>query len=544
MLLTLHDFFTGLLRGTGLLGLALAAGGVVWGLAVLRAPWSDDVPPRAARRCLDIVGLGALVLGLARAAALLLESYVLSVTLGRPVLTALLATPHFAAGIAHAVLALGLALTVVRLRAKPRALVGWAAAGLLAALIAMSGAWLTHAVGRLAHRAPLMMLTLAHQLGAAVWVGGLVQLGALWRLARRDAPAAAAWPTLVRRFSSLAAAAVGVLVLSALPLTWTYAGSWQALIGTGYGSLVVTKAALLVAVLALAFVTRRTVWARDAFEAGSALRERLPRLAEAETVVLVIILFAAASLSAQPPAADQPLADTATGAEIVEVFRPKIPSLHAPSLEAMQRSRAEMASGKDRTREAYLWSNFSHNVSGLILLGTSLFALVGLARGTGWDRHWPLGFVALAVFVYLRAAANEGAWPFGPTPLWHIDAEGLQHRVAAGLVLALGLVEWRARARVLRLAALPYVLPVLAGAGSVLLLTHSHAAFQSKASFLVQVTHSTMGALAALLAAARWLELRLAPPASRWAGIAASLAMVGIALVLVFYREANLTFAD
>ena len=92
------------------------------------------------------------------------------------------------------------------------------------------------------------------------------------------------------------------------------------------------------------------------------------------------------------------------------------------------------------------------------------------------------------------------------------------------------------------LAALPYVLPVLAGAGGVLLLTHSHTAFQSKASFLVQVTHSTMGALAALLAAARWLELRLTPPASRWAGVAASLAMVGIALVLVFYREANLTF--
>jgi hypothetical protein len=53
-----------------------------------------------------------------------------------------------------------------------------------------------------------------------------------------------------------------------------------------------------------------------------------------------------------------------------------------------------------------------------------------------------------------------------------------------------------------------------------------------------------MGALAAILAAARWLELRLAPPAGRWAGAAASLAMVGIALVLVFYREANLTLAD
>src|SRR4030095_13464811 len=126
-----------------------------------------------------------------------------------------------------------------------------------------------------------------HQLGAAVWVGGLVQLGALWRLARRDARTAAAWPTLVRRFSGLAAAAVGVLLLSALPLTWTYAGSWRGLVGTGYGSLVVTKAALLVAVLALAFVTRRAVRASDGFGAGSALRGRAPRLVPARTISAV-----------------------------------------------------------------------------------------------------------------------------------------------------------------------------------------------------------------------------------------------------------------
>jgi putative copper resistance protein D len=305
---------------------------------------------------------------------------------------------------------------------------------------------------------------------------------------------------------------------------------------------VVTKAGLLVAVLGLAFFARRI--ARAGLAASAALRERLPRLAEAEMIVLLIILFAATSLSAQPPAVDHPPADTADIADVVEVFRPKIPSLEAPSIEAMRRSRAEMAAGGERTREAYLWSNFSHNVSGLILLGTGLFALVALARGTGWDRHWPLGFAALAVFVYLRASANEGAWPFGATPLWHIDAEGLQHRMAAGLVLGLGLIEWRARAGVVGVPALPYVLPALTGAGAVLLLTHSHAAFQSKASFLVQVTHSTMGAAAALLTAARWLELRLAPPASRWAGVAASLAMVGIALVLIFYREANLTFND
>jgi putative copper resistance protein D len=544
MVVALHDFIAGLVRGIGLLGLAAAVGGVAWGVAVLRAPRSRDLPPRVATRCLDVVGLGAVLVVIAQTAAVLLEDYVLSTMLGRRALPQLLGTTYFTAGIARAALALALAVTAVWLRSTPRAIVGWAVAGLLAALIFTSGAWLTHASGRLEHRAPLMMLTVAHQLGAAVWVGGLVQVATLWRLARRDERAAAAWPILVRRFSGLAAAAVGVLLLSTLPLTAAYTGSWRALVGTGHGSLVVTKAALLSVVLTLAFMARRIVRRGDGGDAGAALREHLPRLAEAETIVLVIILFAAASLSAQPPGVDQRVADTATIAEVVEVFRPKVPALQAPSLEAMRRSRAEIASGKERTREAYLWSNFSHNVSGIILLGTSLFALVALIRGTGRDRHWPLGFIALAVFVYLRAAANEGAWPFGSTPLWHIDAEGLQHRLAAGLVLALGLVEWRARARVLRVAALRYVLPLLAGAGGVLLLTHSHAAFQSKASFLVQVTHSTMGALAALLAAARWLELRLAPPASRWAGIAASLAMVGIALVLIFYREANLTFAD
>lgn len=540
MLLTLHEFLTGLLRGVGLLGLALAAGGVVWSLLVLRAPRGVDHSPRAARRCLEIVGVGAIAVALGRGAALLLENYVLSATLSRPVLTDLLRTPHFAAGATLVVLALALGVTAMWLRSRPRTVAGWAAVGLLAVLIVTSGAWLTHAAGRIEHRGPLMLLTVAHMLAAAVWVGGLVQLGALWRLGRHDATAAAAWPVLVRRFSTLAAAAVGVLVLSALPLTWAYAGSWQALVGTGYGSLVLTKAALLLAVLGAALVNRRAVRADAGLETASTWR--VPRLAEAETIILVMILFAAASLSAQPPAADQAPADTATVGEVVEVFRPKVPSLHMPSPEAMRQSRTAMAAGAPRTREAYLWSNFSHNVSGLILLGTSLFGLVGLASGARWYRHWPLGFVALAAFVSLRAAANEGVWPLGPTPLWHVGAEALQHGMAAGLVLTLGLTEWRARASVFRAAALPYVLPVLGCAGSVLLLTHSHAAFQSKASFLVQVTHSTMGALAALMAAARWLEIRLSPPASRWAGIAVSLAMVGIALVLVFYQEANLYF--
>ena len=71
------------------------------------------------------------------------------------------------------------------------------------------------------------------------------------------------------------------------------------------------------------------------------------------------------------------------------------------------------------------------------------------------------------------------------------------------------------------------------------MLTHSHVAFELKSSYLVQVTHTTMGALTVLVACGRLLELRLASAVGRAAGIASSIAMLLIALVLVFYREAN-----
>jgi putative copper resistance protein D len=330
-----------------------------------------------------------------------------------------------------------------------------------------------------------------------------------------------------------------VLVAGAVPLAWTYTGSVQALVGTGYGSLVVTKAILLATALALGAFNLATVRRARQSGPGPALRARLPYLVEAEAIILVTVVFAASALSAQPPGIDLPSAERATVAEAVEVFRPKLPSLRTPSVETMRRNRAETAARGERSHDAYRWSNFSHNVAGLILLGMSLFALAGFAAGGGWGRHWPLGFVALAGFIYLRAAANEGAWPFGATPLGAIDAEGIQHRLAAALVLGLGLLEWRARASSDPRGRLAYVFPVLAAAGGVLLLAHSHAAFQLKSSFLVQVTHTTIGAFAGLMVAARWLELGLAPPWKRVAGAAASATMLAIALILVFYREAN-----
>jgi putative copper resistance protein D len=233
-------------------------------------------------------------------------------------------------------------------------------------------------------------------------------------------------------------------------------------------------------------------------------------------------------------------AERASWSEVVEVFRPKWPSLRTPSVAAMEADRGRPApAAGGRTREAYLWSNFSHNVAGLILLAMSLLALAGVAAGARSRPYWTLGFGALAVFIFLRAAANEGTWPFGAASVWRLGPESIQHRVAAVLVLALGVVEWRVRSSPRHRPRLAYGLPLLAAAGGLLLLTHSHATFEPRSVYLVQVTHTAMGGLAVLLAAARWLELRLAPPASRVAGAASAVAMLLVALVLVFYREAN-----
>ena len=82
-----------------------------------------------------------------------------------------------------------------------------------------------------------------------------------------------------------------------------------------------------------------------------------------------------------------------------------------------------------------------------------------------------------------------------------------------------------------------FVFPVLCAAGSAALLTHSHAMFDLKEEFLVEITHVPIGILGAFVGWARWLELRLpqAGPGPGWVW-RAGLAAVGV--LLLFYREA------
>lgn len=537
----LADFADGLLDGMLLVLLALVVGSVPFGLRVLRGRGRVPEDP-VFGRFVALTAAAALGLATCQVLQLVLKSVVLMDYLGAGAFGRFAATDQFRAAAGRAVLALVAAGAVWAVGRRPRAMGRWAVLGGLSAALLVAGAWLVHAASRLAGREWLMTLTVLHQAGAAVWVGGVLHLAAVAPLRRRFPPVRAEWPALIGRFGWLAVTGVVLLLAPGIPLAVAYLGSWEGLVGSAQGSLVLAKVMLMAAALGLGAANFRA--ARRARRGDAAAAEdRAPVVVEAETLLLVGLLFVAAALSAQPPAVDTP-AEHATLAEVVEVFAPKRPTLRTPSLAEKRAYESDPLAvvGGERTAVEYSWSNFSHNVAGLFLLPMSLLALAAPWTRRGWARHWPLGFVGLAVFIFLRSSASEGSWPFGETSIFEDDAEGFQHRLAALLALALGLFEWRARTAA-RPGRLVYVFPILGAAGGILLLTHAHAAFELKSNYLIQVTHVAMGALAVLLAAGRWLELRLGPPAGRIAGAASGLAMLLIALILLFYREANILVA-
>jgi len=387
----------------------------------------------------------------------------------------------------------------------------------------------------------LMALTVLHQLGAGIWVGAVIQLLALSRV--RDAEGKAFWPIAVTRFSRLGMSAVAILLATGVALAWHYVGSWPGLLGTGYGSLVLAKTAVLAATLVFAalnfFAGRRWLQQRD----GQPLALQVPFQVEAETFFLVGLLFLAASVSSQPPASDIPNL-TASIPEVAHMFAPKLPGLATPSHhEYLNDEFARSAvAGKPPSVAGTQWSDYNHNVAGLFLTVMALFALLAYVRGFAWARFWPLGFMALAVFLFFRSDAET--WPLGPVGFWHstlADTEVLQHRVATALAFALGALELRSRALTLTRRGLRFVFPMLCAFGGILLVTHAHTPFEIKRDYLIQSTHLAMGLFALIMAAGRWLELRFADSGlraqARMCGILAMLAMLAIGVILVFYRE-------
>ncbi len=576
-------FLDVLLRGAILVLASLVLGGVVWMRVVLRAA-PGAPPPPATALALRAVAVGAWLLSLAQSATMLVALAELRVE--RWPLAELLETTFGVAALARVALGLavgGLALRMARGIPGPLA---WPALTAGAFALVAASAVLSHAVARVESRALLLFLDATHQLAAAVWIGGLMNLALYWALRTREVrrprsvgagaartgkdvgglfevgvgsdtsgqaaslsqaaslgqgsgldqgvdfdPGASDDAGVVRRFSNLAFVSVVTLVVAGVVLTWQYVGQWAALVGTAYGVMVLSKVIVLLAILALAAMNLRAVRGAGA---GSDLRLR--RFVEVELGLGITVLFAAASLTSLPPAVDV-TTDRATVAEVAGRFVPTAPGLTSPSVDELI-AKAEPLMSPVTRREPIerAWSEYNHHWAGLFVLTMGLLA--ALERlGVRSARHWPLVLLGLAAFLFLRN--DPRAWPLGPAGFWEsfMLADVLQHRTFVVLVVAFAVFEWMVR--IGRLPSRPWghVFPLLCAVGGGLLLTHSHAMFNLKDEFLAEVTHAPLGVLGAFAGWARWLELRL-PGSGRGPGWFWTACLIVMGLILLVYREA------
>ncbi|MEU6300378.1 copper resistance CopC/CopD family protein [Streptomyces erythrochromogenes] len=165
----------------------------------------------------------------------------------------------------------------------------------LASALAFTWAGAEHASAGI--QVPLAVpVAVLHLLAMGVWLGGLVTLVTVLR---RRAPGGGDVPaSAVGRFSTVAFAAVAVLVVTGTYQSWRQVGSWEAMYTTSYGRILAVKLAAVALVLGVGFLSRRWT-ARLGHEALPAAERR----AESEPVRLRVVETVGAPSSPVAPVA-------------------------------------------------------------------------------------------------------------------------------------------------------------------------------------------------------------------------------------------------
>jgi copper transport protein len=151
-----------------------------------------------------------------------------------------------------------------------------------------------------------------HLIATSIWVGGLAMLAfVVPRVARTlgDEDRSWMWLRTVVNFSTLAAVAVGALLVTGSYLSFLHVGSWTALIGTAYGRVLLLKVALVGVVMLiggynLLVIKPQLDRAIDHPEAGPQLQHRFRRTVLIEATVGVLVLASAGILTALPRSKD------------------------------------------------------------------------------------------------------------------------------------------------------------------------------------------------------------------------------------------------
>src|SRR5580704_8461369 len=351
-----------------------------------------------------------------------------------------------------------------------------------AALMLISSVMTSHAMARLAYRFPLAVVTALHQGATATWLGGLFYL----LIAIPRSPDNPFVRQLISRFSKLALISVAVLAAAGFTLSLAYVGSIPAIYGTSYGIMVATKVVLFGTLLLLGALNFQI--ARS--PAGGSVIASLKRFGEAELGIGITVILTAASLTSLPPAIDLK-ADRVSRQEIAARLAPQIPRLASPAVQDLPEdvyaaevtafnagtlSSASFVPGQAGTRPntpaEKSWSEYNHHWAGLIVLAIGLLAFLAQTKHFPWARNWPLLFLGLSLFLFLRS--DPETWPLGPNGFWITlqDPEVLLHRIFSLLVIDLAIFEWRVQTGRVATEGALLIFPALVAVASGLLLTH------------------------------------------------------------------------
>ncbi|HKW65282.1 MAG TPA: CopD family protein [Candidatus Acidoferrum sp.] len=540
-LLQIFGFLSVLLRGANLTFQSLTVGGVIFLVFAFRN-FGDD-SERIKASCESWLRRFALALLAVQISYLVTNSLILMKS-AQISLAEVVGANFVLAGI----LGIVASLTILVLSARsPR---GSARELLLpAAAIIASSVLTSHAMARLEYRLPLVLVTALHQLATAAWLGGLPYL----LIAIRRTSSAELSRKLSARFSQLAVVSVIVLAAAGVILSFAYVGSLKAIYGTSYGAMVATKAILLGLLLFLGALNFQLVRQGET----SSILASLKRFAEAEIGIGITVILVAASLTSLPPAVDL-LQDRVHASEVFARMTPRPPRFSSPAMKdlpedvyAAQKLAFESGSlttesfvpGQSGTRPntpaEKAWSEYNHHWAGIIVLSVGLLALLAQAGKISWARNWPLLFLGLSVFLFLRS--DPEVWPLGPNGFWvtFADPEVLLHRIFAGLVIALAIFEWRVQTGRVASSNVHLVFPMLVAVAGALLLTHSHSLGNIKEEVLAELSHIPLAILAVMAGWSRWLELRL--PAEdhshAWMARLWPVCITLIGVLLLNYRE-------
>jgi len=541
-LLQIFGFLSVLFRGATLSFESLTIGGIVFLNFVARS--SSTQSEAIDQACLRWIRRAAVALAVMQLAYILASTLILMQSADMT-----LSDVSGANFVLAGIVGIASALTIASLAGGARPSKSYAVLLVPAVLILVSSVMTSHSMARLDYRFPLAVVTALHQGATATWLGGLFYL----LIAIPRSPDNQFARQLIARFSKLALISVAVLAAAGFTLGFAYLGSIDAIYGTSYGIMVATKVVLFGTLLLLGLLNFQIAHAPS----GGAVIASLKRFGEAEIGIGITVILTAASLTSLPPAIDLKT-DRVSVQQISARLSPHFPRLESPAMQDLPEdayaaevkafdagplSSASFVPGQAGTRPntpaEKSWSEYNHHWAGLIVLAIGLLAFLVQTKHFPWARNWPLLFLGLSLFLFLRS--DPETWPLGPNGFWVTlqDPEVLLHRIFALLVIALAIFEWRVQTGRVATERARLIFPALVAVASALLLTHSHSLGNIKEEVLAELSHAPLAVLGIVASWSRWLELRL-PTDDKVGDRLAWLwptCLVLIGLLLLNYRE-------